>query len=632
MIYFVGNSPLIDCDCKPASIDDVINYCQNKKFIGIDTETSGVDYNGDKVIMVQIGDEHNQFVIDTRYVSIIPLKHILESETHLLLGHNIKFDYKFLLSNFGIRLRNVWDTMLAECVIHCGKIKPGYSLLDTVKRYLHVELNKETRSQFTKLQSGEPYTNEQILYGAKDVEYLVRIMKCQQDIIKELDLEKVIQLENKATLAFAEIEYNGLYLNQEEWRKLAINAVNSTVEKEEELDQLVINDIKLHKFKLPGIQKDLFGGKEREVNVKWSSFAQVKNVLQELDSTLTDTSVRELYKRRNQHPIIDTVINYRKEAKLVTTYGLDFLRYVNKHTQRVHTVFWQILNTGRVSSGMKGRYSYQDYPNMQNIPAREEYRNCFQAEPGWKIITMDYSGQELRLIAEGPQDPVWLNAFRNGEDVHGKVASMVFDVDISKVKSKPKFLKGKSYRDVAKTINFGLAYGMSYFKLADTLDIPEEKAKEFIDKYFNALPKIKSFLTALGNYGKKYGHIKTFKPFRRIRWFEDHKNLSTLDRKHKFQRLGEIERASKNTPIQGSGADMIKLALSLLLKKINKDNLHDKVRLVTQVHDEIGCEVKEDFIDEWVNIQQSLMMEAGAEICKSVDMIVDYSVTDKWSK
>ena len=632
MIYFVGNSPLIDCDCKPASIQDVVDYCKNLKYIAIDTETSGVDYNKDKIIMLQIGDENNQFVIDTRYVSIIPLKHILESETHLLLGHNIKFDYKFLLSSFGIRLRNVWDTMLAECVIHCGKVKPGYSLLDTTKRYLNIELNKETRSQFTKLQSGEPYTNEQIEYGAKDVEYLISIMHKQVEIITELDLNKLIILENKATLAFAEIEYNGMYLNQEAWSALAMNAVDSTIQKEEQLDQLIINDIKLHKFKLPGIQKDLFGGKEREINVKWSSSAQVKKVLQELDPTLIDTSMRELYKRRNEHPIIETIIDYRKESKLVSTYGLDFLRYVNKTSQRVHTVFWQILNTGRVSSGMRGKFSYQDYPNMQNIPAREEYRNCFEAESGWKIVTMDYSGQELRLIAEGSQDPVWLDAFKNGEDVHGKVASMVFDIDISKVKSKPRFLKGKSYRDVAKTINFGLAYGMSYYKLADTLDIPEEKAKEFIDKYFSALPKIKAFLTALGNYGKKYGHIKTFKPFRRIRWFQDHKDLNTLDRKSKFQRLGEIERASKNTPIQGSGADMIKCALSFILDHINKYDMHDKVRLITQVHDEIGCEVREDFVDYWVEVQKSLMMEAGAQICQSVDMVVDYSITDKWSK
>ena len=632
MIYFVGNSPLLDCNCKPASIDDVVRYCEKLKYIAIDTETSGVDYNKDKVIMLQIGDEHNQFVIDTRYVSIIPLKHILESEIHLLLGHNIKFDYKFLLSNFGIRLRNVWDTMLAECVIKCGKVKPGYSLLDVTKRYLDIELNKDTRSQFTKLQSGEPYTEEQIEYGAKDVEYLIPIMDKQVDIIIELNLSELIDLENSATLAFAEIEYNGLKLNQEAWRKLAIDAVNSSVKKEDDLDNMLLKDDRLSKFVLPGVQTDMFGGKEKETSIKWSSPTQVKKVLLALDPTLEDTSMRELYKRREQYPIIETIIDYRKECKLATTYGLDFLRYVNKTSQRVHTVFWQILNTGRVSSGMKGKFSYQDYPNMQNIPAREEYRNCFEAEPGWKIITMDYSGQELRLIAQGSQDPTWLSAFKNGEDVHGKVASMVFDVDISKVKRKPKFLKGKSYRDVAKTINFGLAYGMSYYKLADTLDISQEKAKEFIDKYFSALPKIKAFLTALGNYGKKHGHIKTFAPFRRIRWFEDHENLDNLDRKHKFHRLGEIERASKNTPIQGSGADMIKYALSLLLEHINDCNLHDKVRLVTQVHDEIGCEVREDFVDNWVETQKFIMELAGKKICKDVAMIVDYSVTDKWSK
>jgi DNA polymerase-1 len=632
MIYFVGNISLLDNNCKPASIDDVVNYCKNQTHFAIDTETSGVDYNKDKIIMLQIGDEFNQYVIDTRYVSIIPLKEVLESELHLKLGHNIKFDYKFLLSNFNIRLRNVWDTMLAECVIHCGKVKPGYSLLHTTKRYLNIDLNKNTRDSFSKLNSGEPYTKDQIEYGAKDVEYLIPIMNEQKRIINDLNLNDLILLENEATLAFAEIEYNGLYLNQKAWRKLAVDAVDSSIEKEDELDAMLLNDSKLQQFVLPGIQIDMFGGKLKKTSVKWSSPIQVKKVLLTLDSTLEDTSMRELYKRREQYPIIETIIDYRKECKLASTYGLDFLRYVNKTSQRVHTMFWQILNTGRVSSGMKGKFSYQDYPNMQNIPARDEYRNCFEAESGYKIITMDYSGQELRLIAEGSQDSTWLEAFKNGEDVHGKVASMIFDIDISKVKNRPKFLKGKSYRDVAKTINFGLAYGMSYYKLADTLNISQERAKEFIDKYFSALPKIKAFLNALGNYGKEYGHIKTFKPYRRIRWFEDHKNLGNLDRKLKFHRLGEIERASKNTPIQGSGADMIKYALSLLLRYINDHNLHDKVRLITQIHDEIGCEVKENFTDEWVEIQREIMMLAGKKICKSVDMVVDHSVSDKWSK
>ena len=173
---------------------------------------------------------------------------------------------------------------------------------------------------------------------------------------------------------------------------------------------------------------------------------------------------------------------------------------------------------------------------------------------------------------------------------------------------------------------------MSHFKLADTLNIPETDAKHFIDKYFESLPKIKKFLSSLGNYGKKHGHIKTFKPFRRIRWFEDHKDLNTMLPRYKFQRLGEIERASKNTPIQGSGADMIKQALVYIVNYINDNDLYNKVKIVSQVHDEITCEVKEDFIDEWVEIQERLMLAAGKVICQDVSMVVDCNISDKWCK
>jgi len=399
------------------------------------------------------------------------------------------------------------------------------------------------------------------------------------------------------------------------------------------VDDMILNDPKLSQFVLKGFQMDMFGAKPKKTSILWSSPTQVGKVLKVLDPKIENTNMRELYKRQYKFPLIKVLIDYRKKAKLVTTYGKDFLKYVNKTSQKVHTLFWQILNTGRVSSGQtRSKNNPHQAPNMQNIPADNVYRNCFMAEEGWKIVTMDYSGQELRLIAEGSKDPTWIQAFKNNEDVHGKVASLIFKIDESEVRDKPEFLRGKSYRDVAKTINFGLAYGMSYMKLADTLDISITDAKEFINRYFEALPKIKSFLKLLGNYGKNNGYIKTFAPFRRIRWFEDWASLAGLPHKDKFTRLGEIERASKNTPIQGSGADMIKLALALIIEQINEHKLHNKVKIVSQVHDEISCEVRDDFVALWIELQETLMLKAGRVICKQIDMNVDYSVSDKWSK
>lgn len=195
--------------------------------------------------------------------------------------------------------------------------------------------------------------------------------------------------------------------------------------------------------------------------------------------------------------------------------------------------------------------------NLNQIPSHgeigKEIRSCFIPKKGYKIIGGDYSAMELRVIAEFSQDETWVNAFINGEDLHSKLCSMTFDIDIKDVKtpfpSKPTF----TYRDVQKTISFGLSYGMSEFKLADTIQIDIQEAKDLIKKFFKAVPKVAWFLTYLGELGKTRGYIKTSIPYQRIRWFPEWKpkyaNYKSLRLEHKdFMALGSIERKSKNTP------------------------------------------------------------------------------------
>tara|TARA_R110000824_G_scaffold197851_1_gene381575 strand:- start:2958 stop:3737 length:780 start_codon:yes stop_codon:yes gene_type:complete len=259
---------------------------------------------------------------------------------------------------------------------------------------------------------------------------------------------------------------------------------------------------------------------------------------------------------------------------------------------------------------------------MQNIPARNEFRNCFTARDGYSIVSVDYSGQELAIIAYGSQDPVWIKCRENKEDLHSVCAELVF--------SKRWHTEDRTkLRTIIKTINFGLAYGMSKFKLSDTLNISIDEADKLIKKYFTAFPNIKAFLNKLGMYGVKYGHIRTFKPFRRIRWFPGWYEGIWNSQKD-FKLKGAIERASKNTPIQGTGADMIKQAMVLIREHIKMFKL--PCYIVTQVHDEIGVEVRDDFAEDWAKLQCKLMKEAGATIIKGFDMTVDYTITKKWSK
>lgn len=261
---------------------------------------------------------------------------------------------------------------------------------------------------------------------------------------------------------------------------------------------------------------------------------------------------------------------------------------------------------------------------MQNLPANNDYRNCFIPESNKKIVSCDFSGQELRLVAYVSQEPVWMNAFNEGRDLHSEVASMVFDVPVDKVKDKPEFLRGKSYRDVAKTINFGLVYGMSEFKLSNTLSIPVDEAKNMITKYFSNLPKLNIFLKNASNYGKKNLMIRTLPPFNRIRFFDD----PGPD----FKKVGEIERASKNTVIQGSGADMCKLALVYIREYIKENNLQSKVKVIMTVHDQIDCEVDKDYAEEWSVIQKELMEKAGRVIIQDIPVISEITISDFWSK
>jgi DNA polymerase I-like protein with 3'-5' exonuclease and polymerase domains len=502
--------------------------------------------------------------------------------------------------------------MLAEACLTNGFEVRSLGLGHLAEKYCNIKLNKSVRGQFSNI-SGEPFTEQQITYGVGDVTCLTEIKTKQLAKIKEKDIENWVQNEFNSCLALAD--------------KAKFNEKDYT----DKLDELVRQEPKLNSFVKQKVQMNMFAGIEegeehdRDINILWSSPTQVDRVFKALGLNLESTSERFLTKYQNKYPIVKQFIDYKKQQKLVTTYGEDFLKYVNPHTGRIHTSFWQIADTSRVTSGSPEERA----PNMQNIPAKVEYRNCFVATPGFKMVSCDFSGQELRLCAEGSQEPLWLDAFNNGKDLHSEVAAMVFKVPLDKVKDKPEVLRGKSYRDVAKIISFGLIYGMSKFKLADTLSIEVKDADKIIKDYFRATEKLNIYLNKCRKYGMKHGYIRSFKPYSIIRHFPKWQDVKD---KEDFKVVGEIERASMNTPIQGSGAQMTKRALYLIRKYIKTNLLHDKVRIVMTVHDQIDCEVQEDFAEEWSKIQQSIMQEAGAEIIKTIPVLSDITISNSWTK
>jgi len=628
MIYTVGNTAFVS-NFTECTIEYVVEYCKIKKVLGVDTETEGLDFTCKKMIMFQIGDKETQFVIDTRYISIEPLREILENKNIIKIFHNAKFDYKFIKKWSGITCQGVYDTFLVELVNTCGK-SIGYALKDLCKRYFNIELNKDIRNKFVSL-NGKPFDNNQIVYGAKDVEYLCKIRELQLPVTEKYRLQNVVNLENEVVLAFADIEYNGLNLDKEQWNSIEVESMNNAEMLMINLDQMIIENFSLKKFIYKYVQTDIFKPVTdlRKVNVKWTSPKQVLEVFQILIPKLDNVNGKEIYKYRFKFPIINEYIKYKEAMKLYTSYGDKFLKNLSSDN-KIHTNFHQILDTGRVSSSK---------PNMQQIPADNKFRNCFTAPPGWKFVSADYSSQELNVIAFGSKDPVWIEALKKGEDLHSTCAELVYgDKWMNSGESNCAYFRNKvkcncsthkKLRTNVKTINFGLAYGMGPNKLADTLNININDAKILISKYFETFPAIKGFLEKLGNFGKKFGYIKTFPPYNRRRWFTNwYPKIWTY--RSATMELGSIERASKNTPIQGASADMTKRALVLMRDYIN--TLDVPVKLVMTVHDQIDTICKDEYVDWWSSKMKELMEQAANEIVTNGLLKAEVTVNNCWTK
>jgi len=629
MIHLVNDSLQRD-NFMHVTMDEVVSYCKGKEVLAIDTETTGLDYTIDRVILFQIGDEDKQFLIETRSHDIQELKSILENTTTVKVFHNAKFDVNFIRSSFNIQCENVYDTMLTEKVLTCGTGK-SVSLLNTLERNLNVQMDKTQQSSFVG-HTGD-FTNPQLIYAAKDVEYLIALKNKQKENIDLYKLSKTVDLENSAVLAFADIEYNGLDLDIESWLELANNALDVADGCKEDLDDNILNNNKLSKFVPKHIQGDLFADVAtlRKVNVKWTSPKQVLDVFQQLIPKLDNVNGKDILKYADRFDIITTYIKYKEQMKIYTSYGEKFMQNL-KDDGKVHTSFNQILDTGRVSSSR---------PNMQQIPADNSFRNCFTAPKGWSYVSADYSSQELNVIAFGSKDPVWIEALNKGEDLHSVCAELVYDEQwydaadedcayyVNNAKQKCNCKEHKKLRTHVKTINFGLAYGMGANKLSDTLGISSDDAKKLINTYFEAFPAIKGFLDRLGTFGTTFGYIKTFPPYNRRRWFTTW-FPKMFNSRENSQEFSSIERASKNTPIQGASADMTKKALILMREYIKMNDA--PVKLVMTVHDQIDTICKNEYIEEWTKDMKHLMEIAANEIVTNGLLKAEVTVSKCWEK
>jgi DNA polymerase-1 len=372
--------------------------------------TEGFDPYTKQILSIQVGDYTDQFFIEWMSLTkkqTLQLKEILESKDKLILLQNAKFDLKFLYLQF-IYPQNIYDTFLAECILTTGykDIDRDLSLKGLTNKYCKIDLDKSVRSKI----SSEGLSNRVIIYGANDIKYLSKIKKRQVHLIYKYSLEKVLELENEVVKVFAKLENNGICLNTKEWLD-----ISDLVEKERTRIEL-----------------------------------EMDNLIYKLGRSTNNITDKVLQSNKYKHELIPLLLEYTKHNKLANTFGRKFLNFINPVTNRIHYNVWQILSTGRISVSN---------PNLNQIPSHgkigKRIRSSFIPQEGYKIVGGDYSGMELRIIAEYSKDPTWVNAFNNGEDLHSKLCAMTFNMPIENVRKpfppKPTF----TYRDVQKTINFG---------------------------------------------------------------------------------------------------------------------------------------------------------------------------------
>ncbi len=582
--------------------DDFLKKLKGKHVFSFDFETTSTDpmqaeavgisfsFKAKEAVYIALFNK-NECFLEPRYV-FNSLKRIFEDASYKKIGQNIKYE-AIILRNQGIDLKGIFfDTMVASYLINPSK--PNHNLDDISIEYLNTKLTSidELVGKGKKqLSMKEAELGKVYRYGCQDADITFRLSKILAERLKKYELEDLFyELEIPLIYVLAQMEINGVKLDTKLLNKLS-------AEMEE---------------KLNGLTDDIYRLSECTFNI--NSPKQLSDVLFEklklptVKKTKTgySTDVEVLNELAETHSIAKMLLEYRELSKLKTTYADALPRLINPDTGRIHTSFNQtVAQTGRLSSSN---------PNLQNIPVKtaegRKVRKAFIAGTNSSLlISADYSQIELRILAHLSEDEVLIDAFKKGLDIHTHTASLIFDVKEDSVTA--------GMRDAAKTVNFGIVYGMSPYGLSKDLGIEPQKAKEFIDSYFSRYPKVRVYLDEQINFAREHGFVKTI--FNRRRYIHDISSANIQVRQF-------AERTAINMPIQGSAADLIKLAMIKIYEAIEGKKLD--CRLILQVHDELVFDCRKDS----VKVSQSIIEEIMEGVVKlKVPIKVSIKSGDNWS-
>ncbi|HHU53316.1 MAG TPA: DNA polymerase I [Clostridiaceae bacterium] len=540
---------------------------------------------GLKSIVWIVLPNENSFLLckNIGYVMPEPIEVQLAWENLVKLDNQIIiWDYKNWLQTINLgKLRNQpFDTKVAAYLLNQGKTEDFTSVFQTVFQQNFIQLKTK------------PTPEEQLEYAKQMALAMLKLQQIQRDLIRRQNMEYLAYVvEMPLTPILADMEKKGVSAD-----KSQLDSLNRTML--QEIDELE-NEIYQYSF-----EKFNINSSQQLSDVLFNQLRLPAG--KKLASGYYSTAAGELERLRGMHPIVDLIVEYREVSKLNSTFVDGLRKSINPFDGRIHTTYHQTLTT-------TGRLSSSD-PNLQNIPVRSErskaIREVFVAAPGCKLIGADYSQIELRLLAHLSEDPDLIQAFNDGIDIHSNTAMKIFGKNIDDITPRE--------RSLAKTVNFSIIYGVTPFGLSQDLKSSVDTAAEYIDSYYEHYTKVKPYLESLIKNAKNDGYVETM--FGRRRYIPE---LSSSQ----FHTRSFGERAAMNAPLQGSAADLIKLAMNRIDRIIAQLNL--EARLILQVHDELILEVPEHEVEQVSHILQN-GMESVAKL--KVPLLAEVSIGNSWAE
>ena len=570
-----------------------------KEFVSIDTETTSTDAISAELVGLSFSAEESKAFyvpVPANYEEALKVvqifKPLYESDKIMKIGQNIKYDYE-VLTRYGVTIQGkMFDTMIAHYLIQPELHHNMDYLAETLLGYQTIHIEELLGPKGKKQKNMRDLSPTDIYeYAAEDADITLRLRNVLEPRLKELGVEELFwNIEMPLVRVLADMELNGVCLDTEALQDTSKIFNERMREYEQEIYKEAGEEFNISSPKQVG---DILFGKlqimDKPKKTKTGQYVTSEEVLQSLE---------------NKSPIVRNILNYRGMKKLLSTYIDALPKLINPRTGHIHTSFNQALTaTGRLSSSD---------PNLQNIPVRtddgKEIRKCFIPEEGCLFFSADYSQIELRIMAHLSEDENMMEAFREGHDIHRATAAKIWHEDIDKVTD--------AQRKKAKQANFGIIYGITTYGLAQRMDISNAEAKDLIQDYFRTFPKVQAYMEHAKEVARAKGYAETL--FHRRRYLADINSRNATVR-------GFAERNAINAPIQGTEADIIKVAMVRIWERFKKEGIRSK--MILQVHDELNFSV---YPEEREQVERIVIEEMQNAYPLNVPLIADAGWGKNW--